>query len=81
MFGLALGSYLCGKFLSKIKNLLRAYALIEIGIGVYAALSIPLLSVVQVVHTELFPSIYGNPFLLNLIRILLSSALLLSPPY
>jgi len=33
MFGLALGSYLCGKFLSKIKNLLKTYALIEIGIG------------------------------------------------
>jgi spermidine synthase len=79
MFGLALGSYLCGKFLSKIKNLLKTYALIEIGIGIYAALSIPLLSVVQVVHTELFPSIYANPFLLNLIRILLSSALLLCP--
>jgi spermidine synthase len=79
MFGLALGSYLCGKFLSKIKNLLKAYALIEIGIGIYAALSIPFLSVVQVVHTELFPSIYGNPFLLNLVRILLSSALLLCP--
>jgi spermidine synthase len=79
MFGLALGSYLCGKFLSKIKNLLKTYALLEIGIGIYAALSIPLLSVVQVVHTELFPSIYSNHFLLNLIRILLSSSLLFCP--
>ena len=79
MFGLALGSYLCGKFLSKIKNLLKTYALIEIGIGIYAALSIPLLSVVQVVHTELFPSIYSNHLLLNLIRILLSSSLLFCP--
>jgi spermidine synthase len=79
MFGLALGSYLCGKFLSKIKNLLKIYALIEIGIGIYAALSIPLLSVVQVVNTELFPSIYSNHLLLNLIRILLSSSLLFCP--
>jgi spermidine synthase len=79
MFGLALGSYLCGKFLPKINHLLRTYALLEIGIGIYAALSIPLLSVVQLVHTELFPSIYSHPFLLNLIRILLSSLLLFFP--
>jgi len=79
MFGLALGSYLCGKFMSKIKNLLKAYALLEIGIGIYAALSFPLLSVLQMVHTELFPSIYSNPLLLNLIRILLSSSLLFCP--
>jgi len=29
MFGLALGSYLCGKFISNIKNLLKAYALLR----------------------------------------------------
>jgi len=79
MFGLALGSYLCGKFLSRIKDLLKTYALLEMGVGIYAALSVPLLSVAQVIHTELFPSIYSNPLLLNLIRILLSSLLLLCP--
>jgi spermidine synthase len=79
MFGLALGSYLCGKLLPKVKNLLRTYALLEIGVGIYAALSIPLLSVVQVIHTELFPSVYTHLFLLNGIRIVLSFLLLLCP--
>ncbi len=79
MFGLALGSYLCGKLLSKVKNLFKTYALLEIGVGIYAAFSIPLLSVVQVIHTELFPSVYTHHFLLNVIRIILSSLLLLCP--
>jgi len=79
MFGLALGSYLYGKFLSKVKNLLKTYALLEMGVGIYAALSILLLSFVQVIHTEVFPSVYAYPYLLNLIRILLSFLLLLCP--
>ncbi len=79
MFGLALGSYLCGKFVSRIKDLLKTYAFLEMGVGIYAVLSVPLLSVTQAIHTELFPSIYNNALLLNLIRILLSSLLLLFP--
>jgi spermidine synthase len=79
MFGLALGSYLCGRLLPKIKNLLRGYALLEIGIGVYAALFVPILSGVQVIHSVLFPSVYNHHVLLNLSRILLSFVLLLAP--
>lgn len=79
MLGLALGSYLCGRWIPKIKNLLRGYALIEMGIGVYAALFIPILSGVQAIHSILFPFVYNFPVLLNLSRILLSLMLLLLP--
>jgi spermidine synthase len=79
MFGLALGSYGCGRILTRIKNPLRAYALVEMGIGVYAALFIPLLSGVQGIHSILFPFIYEHTLILNITRILLSFGLLLIP--
>jgi spermidine synthase len=79
MFGLALGSYLCGKLLPRITNLFKAYAIIEIGIGIYAIISVPLLAVVHMIHAGLFPSLYASPLLLNLIRIVLSFSLLFIP--
>jgi len=79
MFGLALGSYECGRILPRIKNLLKAYALVEMGIGVYAALFIPLLSGVQEIHSILFPFVYEHTLILNIARILLSFGLLIIP--
>jgi len=79
MLGLSLGSYLCGRWISQIKNLLRGYALIEMGIGLYAVLFIPILSGAQAIHSIIFPFVYNLPVLLNLIRILLSLILLLLP--
>ena len=79
MLGLALGSYLSGRWIPKIKNLLRGYALIEIGIGIYAALFMPILYGVQAIHSILFPLVYNLPVLLDLCRILLSMMLLLIP--
>ncbi len=38
MGGLGLGSYLAGKYADRLKNPVRAYALAEAGIGVYALL-------------------------------------------
>lgn len=79
MFGLALGSYLGGRWLFKIKNLLKGYAFLELGVGIYAALFFPILSWIQQIHSALFPSLYTQPVILNLVRILLSFGLLLIP--
>ncbi len=79
MFGLALGSYLCGRLTHRIRNLLIGYAFLEAGIGVYAALSLPILQGVQITHSMVFPLIYSNPLLLNLVRIFLAFILFLVP--
>lgn len=79
MFGLALGSYLCGRLMPRIRNLLIGYAFLEAGIGAYAALSLPILQSVQIVHSIVFPLIYSNPLLLNLVRIFLAFILFLVP--
>jgi len=38
MGGLGLGSYIAGRFADRIKNPVRAYALAEAGVGLYALL-------------------------------------------
>jgi len=78
-FGLALGSWLCGKYIHKIKNLILFYSYLEFGIGVYAIIFLALLSVVQSIHSLVFPYVFENIMLLNLIRVLLSFLLLLPP--
>jgi spermidine synthase len=79
MFGLALGSYECGRIVPRIKNPLKAYALVEMGMGVYAVLFLPLLSGVQGIHSILFPFIYEHTLILNITRIVLSFGVLLIP--
>ncbi|MDY7001290.1 MAG: fused MFS/spermidine synthase [Thermodesulfobacteriota bacterium] len=79
MFGLALGSFLIGKYIQKITNAQKIYALIEIGIGIYALLFLPLLSIVQSIHSSFFPYLYDNIFLLNIFRISLAFFIIILP--
>ncbi len=79
MLGLAAGSYLCGKMISRITRLLRTYAFLEFFIGVYAFLFIAILSMIDVLHSAIFPFVYDSPLLLNGSRILLSFVILIIP--
>jgi spermidine synthase len=79
MFGLAFGSYFCGRHVQKLKESLKAYALVEIAIGIYALLFIPLLGYAQKLHAVIFHSYYDQPVLLNSARILLCLGLLILP--
>src|SRR3972149_11590377 len=58
MLGLALGSFFIGKKIDEIKNLPFAYALLEMGIGLYGVL---LLSIFN-----LLPKIYNSLYFLHL---------------
>src|SRR5262245_4435352 len=65
MGGLAAGSAIGGTLATKIKNPLRSYALIEIGIGLYA-LMVPWLFrgidwVYALIWTRFHPGFYGFP--------------------
>jgi predicted membrane-bound spermidine synthase len=53
MGGLALGSYLFARASARIRNLLRAYAWLEIGIGAYCALMPFLVWVASAAHLSL----------------------------
>src|SRR3954469_66714 len=79
MGGLALGSAIAGRLVDRLKQPLRAYAFIEIGIGVYA-LIVPLLfrgidHVYAALWMRLHPGFYG--FALS--RFALAAAVLIVP--
>jgi spermidine synthase len=79
MLGLALGGYLAGRLLQRIDSLPRAYALLEIGVGLYALLFLSVLAGVDALHARLFPYLYETPALLNAARVSLCLAALLPP--
>ena len=83
MGGLALGSALAARFSARIKRPIRAYALIEIAVGLYA-LAVPLLfrgidQVYALVWQYFHPGSYGfafSRFLLATIVLLIPTALM-----
>jgi len=79
MGGLALGSYLLGKYADISKNLLRIYAYLELGIAVFALLFPPTLKIVEYGHTiieHLFPQ---HLFFASAIHFIFSTILLIPP--
>jgi spermidine synthase len=79
MLGLALGSHGAGHWASRWGNPLRAYSLIELGIGAYALVFPLLLSGLQRVHIPIFRILVDSPVTLGAVRVVLAVALLLPP--
>src|SRR3954470_9829473 len=79
MGGLGLGSYLAGRYADRIKNPVRAYALAEAGIGLYALL-IPLILWAYPSLNHWMYSVFGDRWLLlSMVRFVGAAALLLIP--
>jgi spermidine synthase len=64
MAGLAIGSYLLGKYADQESNLLRIYAFLEIGIALFALSFPPALKVVNHLHIY-FERLFGHLPLLD----------------
>ncbi len=79
MAGLALGSYWCGRVADRRGNGLRLYALLELGIGVFALIFPLLLAGLDEMYTALYGSLQGIDGAFVLVRLLLAFALLLVP--
>ena len=75
--GLALGSYLAGKFADRFSHPLVLYGWLEIGIGLYAALFQLPLGAMQQLHQLVFPLLYDSPALLTAARVLMAAGVLL----
>lgn len=79
MLGLALGSYGAGRWAGRWGNPLRAYAVIELGIGAYAVAFPFLLDALALVHIPLFRLLVDAPLALGGARVVLVVGLLLAP--
>jgi spermidine synthase len=79
MGGLALGSYLIGRYADRETNLLRVYAFLELGIALTAIL-LPLnLRLIEKIHLILHHFTPDHQLLGNLFHVLLSALFLLPP--
>jgi spermidine synthase len=79
MAGLALGSYSAGRIAARLRSPLRAFGLIEIGVGVTAFATPLLLEAVKNVWVAAFPSLAGNLVFLTLARFVAAFAVLIVP--
>ncbi len=81
MAGLALGSLLLGRYVDQKANLLKVYALLELGIAITALLFDPALKVVGQLYIYWTHQLPELPWLVTSINILFSSLLLLPPTF
>jgi spermidine synthase len=79
MAGLALGSFLSGRYADGIRRPLKVYALLEVGIGVYCFLIPLLIKLVERVYLPLQMSLQLSFYSFSLVRFILCFSLLLIP--
>ena len=79
IFGLALGSWLVGKYSDKMNNPLRYFAFIEISIGLYGILLLPIFATLPGVYLDLYHLTYPNQEFFIFFQIILTMGLILIP--
>ncbi len=79
MAGLALGSYIFGKYIDRRGNPVRTYGLLEFGIGLFALAFPFLLHLLSGAYGWLYSTLRDEFYLLTAARVLLSFAILLIP--
>ncbi len=79
MAGLALGSFLLGRRVAKIKNLLRAYAWLELGVGIFALLTPLVYLRMEAINVFLFRNLGEPGVVFDLLQFLISFVVMLIP--
>lgn len=79
MAGLAIGSFYAGRLIGKRAEALKIFGWIELGIGFFAFLSPVLLTALNPIYVWLHNEILNSFPLLNLVRFILSFAILIVP--
>lgn len=79
MAGLALGSYVFGRLVSREGNFLRLYGILELGVGIYGFLVPLIFSTARRIYIPLFWLYDSYPAVFNLLLFFLSFILLVLP--
>jgi spermidine synthase len=79
MAGLSLGSLYFGRLVDRYRNHLRLFALLEVGIGVFALLFPFILSGIISIHTFVYQKLHVNFYVFSLIRFFLCFVILIIP--
>jgi len=79
ILGLAIGSWLAGRFTDRLQNPLKYFALIQITIGFFGILLLPIFGLMPNAYLDLFHLTYPNQSLFMFIQILMSIAMITIP--
>jgi len=79
ILGLAIGSWLAGKYSDRIKNPLKYFAVFQIGIGIYGLLLLPVFSSLPGIYLEVYHLTFPNHYLFQFTQILMAMALISVP--
>ena len=79
MAGMAIGSYAIGRYAAAVKNQLRLYAVLEVGVGITAVALTAVLLRSTPFYQMAYEWIQGNRFGLTLLQSLMAFVLLLAP--
>ena len=82
MAGLAAGSFAAGKYIDKKpRQMVRIYALLEAGIGIFALLFPTLLALVEPIYITFYQGLAANILAFNLMRFVICFALIFVPTF
>jgi len=77
--GLALGSWIAGRFSDKVEKPLKIYGFIEVGIGLYGLMLISLFSALPGIYLGLYQSTFPNLGVFYVLQFILAFVIILIP--
>jgi spermidine synthase len=79
MAGLALGGFIGGRLADRGKNLLLIFGLLELGIGIFGVVTIPLIHMMPPLYFKIYRAFHLSPAVYFFCQFLLCSAIMLIP--
>jgi len=79
ILGLAIGSWLAGKYSDRMKNPLKFFAMLQIGIGVFGISLLPVFGFLPNVYLELYHLTFPNLYVFQFTQILMAMAIISIP--
>ena len=79
ILGLAIGSWLAGKYTDRMSSPLKYFALFQIGIGVYGILLLPIFGLLPGAYIEVYNLTFPNLYLFQVTQILMAMSIITIP--
>ncbi len=79
ILGLAIGSWIAGRFSDRLQNPLKYFALIQIAVGFFGILLLPIFNLMPSVYLDLYHLTYPNQSIFMITQILMSMMIIAIP--
>ena len=79
ILGLAIGSWLAGRYSDRMSNPLKYFAIFQIGIGAYGILLLPIFGLLPEAYLEVYNLTFPNLYLFQFTQILMAMAIITIP--